>query len=209
MHPFPTRTVQWDVTDAVNIWAQAPLSNNGVLLLPTSGGQQFFARSSNHSDAANRPKLTVRFELQPRPQTPTPTPTATPTATLTPTLTPTPSPTSVPASVQGVVYEDANANGMYDPGEPLLAGAQLHLTGNATDLTQTTAADGAYAFTDLAAGSYNLTETQPSGYGPGIPASPLVITLNAGNAVTMNFGHQPLPTATPTWCRRDCICRWC
>lgn len=65
------------------------------------------------------------------------------------------------AGIAGVVYEDLNANGQQDAGEPGIGGVTVNVTGG---LTQTTGPDGTYAFVGLAPGSYTLTETQPSGY---------------------------------------------
>ena len=190
--------VQWDVTGAVQAWLADPGSNDGVLLLPESGSRYLWAASSEAENVETRPKLTVRFELQARPTTPTPTPTLTPTATPTPTPTATPTPTSVPARVRGVIYEDANGNGQRDPAEQALAGATLHLTGPGVDQSITTAADGLYSFANLSGGQYTLAETPPPGYGPSTPASPITLGLASGVDMTLEFRHVRLATATPT-----------
>ncbi|MBK9138743.1 MAG: isopeptide-forming domain-containing fimbrial protein [Verrucomicrobia bacterium] len=76
----------------------------------------------------------------------------------------------VPASLAGVVYNDVNDSGTYNPGTDLgIYGATVTLTGtddrgNPVNLTTTTAADGSYSFTNLRPGTYTLTETQPDGY---------------------------------------------
>ncbi|CRK62069.1 internalin, putative [Alloactinosynnema sp. L-07] len=71
-------------------------------------------------------------------------------------------------SLAGVVYVDANDNGVRDAGEPGIPGATVTLTGpgGATTTVQT-GADGAYLFTGLVGGDYILTETQPAGYADG------------------------------------------
>ena len=81
-----------------------------------------------------------------------------------------------PPQVNGVVYQDTNGNGVLDSGEPGIAGVTLTLTGTnnlgqtITAATTTTAADGSYSFlTDgngvaLKPGTYQVTETAPSGY---------------------------------------------
>ncbi len=206
----PGSHVQWDLTGAVQTWLAAPASNDGVLLLPENGARYLKSFSSEDEHVENRPKLTVRFALQPRPATPTPTPSPTPndtptptatpspTATSTPTPTATPTPTSVPAGVHGVVYEDANGNGERDPGEQALAGAQLHLTGPGVDQSLTTVGDGLYAFTNLGSGQYTLAETPPPGFGPSTPASPVRLALGGGADLALDFGHTRLATATAT-----------
>ena len=72
------------------------------------------------------------------------------------------------AILRGVVYFDANSNGVQDPGEPGLPGVTITLTG-VNDLGQSinvatlTDANGAYAFGMLRPGTYAITETHPAG----------------------------------------------
>lgn len=73
------------------------------------------------------------------------------------------------ATLSGRVYGDSNGNGILDGAETGIAGVTVKLAGTAPDgtavnLTGTTASDGSYSFTKLAAGSYTVTETQPSGW---------------------------------------------
>ena len=72
----------------------------------------------------------------------------------------------VPASLSGYVYVDANNNGSFDAGESAIVGAKVTLSGTndqgtAVNLTSTTAAGGAYSFSNLRPGTYTLTETRP------------------------------------------------
>lgn len=211
--PLDTRTfsslnlydrVSWDVTGAVRAWAQQPQSNHGLLLLPTAGARQMFVGSSENGNPSRRPRLIVRFVLTPRPTTPTPTPTSTPTATFTPTATPTetptptPTPTPLPAAVRGVMFVDADGNGVFDAGEPTLAGVRVGLTGPSGDREHVTDADGAYAFTGLPAGTYTLTVNAPPGYGPSWPRTPLLMALTPGDDLRLDFRFEPLPTPTPS-----------
>ncbi|MCI0685450.1 MAG: carboxypeptidase regulatory-like domain-containing protein, partial [Gemmataceae bacterium] len=73
-----------------------------------------------------------------------------------------------PARLAGFVYADANNNGVKDGGEAPIAGATITLSGTddlgAVSKTATTDASGLYHFTNLRPGSYQLSETQPSGY---------------------------------------------
>lgn len=74
--------------------------------------------------------------------------------------------------LSGAVYFDKNANGRRDAGEPGLPGIAIVLTGTtdggaAVSRTTATAADGTYQFAGMVAGTYVVTETQPSLYKDG------------------------------------------
>jgi uncharacterized surface anchored protein len=78
----------------------------------------------------------------------------------------------VSRGVSGVVYVDLNNNGLQDAGEPGIAGVAILLEGTDTGGNEVTrkaftANDGSYSFTDLAPGTYSITETQPSGWTDG------------------------------------------
>ena len=185
---------QWSVIDAITAWLQNPAENHGLLVAPTAGeGRDTFFYSSDDGTQTYRPKLTVRFALQPRPIPPTPTATATPTATPSPTPTITPSPTPEPASVFGIIYEDVNENDQMDEGEPPITGALVTLTGEVADLQITTESDGKYFFDLLASGNYQLDVTPPPMYGPSYPSTPLGLLLSSGNNIELNFGHVYRP----------------
>jgi hypothetical protein len=81
----------------------------------------------------------------------------------------------LPVTIAGTVYHDLNDNGVLDTGEPGIAGATVTLTGTndlgqSVTATTTTAANGTYKFTTdtsgnyLAPGTYQVTETPPTGY---------------------------------------------
>ena len=72
-----------------------------------------------------------------------------------------------------------------------VSGAGIALTGAAT-ANRTTAADGAYLFDDLSAGSYTVTVTLPSGFtlGPGETAA-RPVTLGAGQNATIDWNAVP------------------
>ncbi len=83
-------------------------------------------------------------------------------------------------SLAGTVFLDANNNGVQDGGEIGLPGVTLTLTGTAADgstvnTTAMTNGSGQYLFSDLLAGTYVITETQPASFGDGADV------LGAGN----------------------------
>ncbi len=91
------------------------------------------------------------------------------------------------ASVQVHLYADTNQNGVLDSADPMVA-------------TKTTATDGSYSFTGLAAGTYFVKESVPSNYVRTLPttaSSYLTETLAAGQAVSgQNFANfQELNTS--------------
>lgn len=71
-----------------------------------------------------------------------------------------------PGRIVGKVYIDSNRNGSRETGEPAYTqGSVITLTGpNNLNKTFTSNNEGNYEFVDLAAGSYRITLTLPSGY---------------------------------------------
>jgi len=117
------------------------------------------------------------------------------------------------SSIAGNVYVDGNNNGNIDPGEPPIGGVIVTLTGTnnlgqPVNLTTTTAPDGTYSFTNLRAGTYKLTESQPINFidGKDTIGTPGGTTTNdmfsnivlpgGFNGVQNNFGELGL---TPTY----------
>jgi hypothetical protein len=108
------------------------------------------------------------------------------------------------SDISGIVYCDANVDGLLDSGDSVLAGATLTLTGKTTGgttVTQTTtsATNGSYSFVNLAAGTYTVTETtpaaghlveinQPTSYTLTLPAN-VTSTNPMGNVVMVNFAE--------------------
>jgi hypothetical protein len=72
------------------------------------------------------------------------------------------------SSLSGVVYMDANGNGVRDTGEVGLPGVQVTL--RRTDVTGTpdvvmlTGNDGTFSFTNVPAGTYSIVEAQPGAF---------------------------------------------
>jgi hypothetical protein len=99
----------------------------------------------------------------------------------------------IPGSIGGLKFQDTNANGARDPGEPPLAGVTIRLTPSAGGSAQTTvtAADGSFLFTSLSAGTYLLSENVPFGFTQTVPASGgITVVLPAnGSSVSNVFGN--------------------
>ncbi len=72
------------------------------------------------------------------------------------------------ASIGDLVFNDLNANGLQDTNEPGLASVMVKLRNsqNAIVATTTTATNGTYSFSNLAAGIYSVVFTTPAGYAP-------------------------------------------
>jgi SdrD B-like protein len=87
--------------------------------------------------------------------------------------------------IGGVKFEDANGDGIREPGESPLSGVTILLgTGIGAPLqTTVTAADGTFLFSNVAAGTYLLTESVPVGFTQTVPASGgITVNLPAGGS---------------------------
>ena len=78
------------------------------------------------------------------------------------------------------VYLDQNQNGQLDPGEA----------------STTTAADGSYAFTGLAQGTYYVAEALPTGWSQTSPAAPAERTVVLGGTAQTIFDFNELASTT-------------
>jgi hypothetical protein len=101
----------------------------------------------------------------------------------------------IPNAIGGVKYEDLNANGRRDPGEPPLPGVTIRLAPAAGGAGQTATTDvnGNFLFTGVAPGNYVLTETVPAGFTQTEPASAtgaINVTLaSGGSSIANTFGN--------------------
>lgn len=204
---------QVEVTQAVQWWVREPNTNFGFVLAGSMTSGEFLLYSNDYVvNPALRPRLEVRYFV-PLP-TPTPThtatPTSTPTVTATPTITPTrtPTPTATPntGSIAGMVWEDVNADGIPDPGEPPLADALIKLYNRYQQqiASHRTGADGRFRFDNLEANNpldhtdyYTIIKTSPPGYVPTTDET-FMVRVSANTTTTINFGDRPLITRTPT-----------
>lgn len=99
----------------------------------------------------------------------------------------------IPGAIGGSVYEDLDASGARDPGEPPLAGATVTLTpvSPAGDpQTAVSAADGTFLFQKLPAGTYGLAQTIPAGFTQTQPAADgySIVLAAGGSSLNNDFG---------------------
>ncbi len=103
------------------------------------------------------------------------------------------------ATISGVVYLDANNNGIQDNGETGIKDVTVTLSGKDDqnqDITQTAVTDayGAYSFTGLRPSSsagYILTETQPTAYLDGLETPGKINGAQVGTAPNTAFDATP------------------
>ena len=98
-------------------------------------------------------------------------------------------------TVNGRVFKDANGDGVLDSGETGIGGVAVELKDSGGMLVDTAVAvgDGTYVFTEVAAGSYTVEETDPEGFVSTTP-NEVSISMAADGAATANFGDQPAGT---------------
>ena len=107
----------------------------------------------------------------------------------------------VPSSVSGLVFADANNDGIRQSSESAIAGTAIALNGiDDTGATVTrsafSAADGTYSFSGLRPGQYTLIEgTQPAGTVNGVTSAGHVSTLGG---TTTAPGSSPGTATAPT-----------
>jgi uncharacterized repeat protein (TIGR01451 family) len=97
-------------------------------------------------------------------------------------------------TVSGVVFNDANGDGVQNAGEAGISGVTVALSGVGST---TTDASGAYSFSSVAPGAYTVTETDPSGY-TSTTTNVVYISVASGGAATADFGDQQQGTISGT-----------
>ena len=174
----------WNVTSIVQEWIRNPSSYAGLLLMAQDGNyREMSFYDSAYSVVDYRPLLRVDW-------VPGTTPTFTPSPTLNVTSTPTRVLPAGKGAVAGEVFNDLNANGRRDGGDPGLAGVQVYLWQSGVLIfSQATDSNGSYSFDDVDPGWYTLREVDPSGYlSP--PSSPNEVYAQVidGRVTVINFG---------------------
>ncbi|MGD0649961.1 MAG: choice-of-anchor tandem repeat GloVer-containing protein, partial [Verrucomicrobiia bacterium] len=94
------------------------------------------------------------------------------------------------ASISGKKFSDLNGNGVWDSGEPFLAGCTVQLSNGSNTVTD---ALGEYHFMDLSSNTYTVTEVQQTGWTQTAPTSgSYTVTLDTDQSVDhLDFGNQP------------------
>jgi hypothetical protein len=176
--PDTEGTIYYEVQVNDNLWTIAFLHG---LTLP-----ELLALNNLDQNALIRPGDLLIVGFGEPPATPTvpvpPTPTLPPP---TPTFTPAPPPTAICV----LAFEDLNANGRFDPGEPLQEAVAFTIF-NETDVVANYITDGfsePHCVEGLPPGNYNVTRSLSSGYQPTTPGD-LAITLGWGDRVDLAFG---------------------
>ena len=101
-----------------------------------------------------------------------------------------------PVTLTGTAFADADADGVFDPGEAALATWAVYVDGNANgrrdpgEPSATVAADGTYAISGLPAGTHAVAIERADGWVFTVPADGRrVVTTGAGETVTgLDFG---------------------
>jgi len=184
----------WGVAETLMILCATPTATRTPTATATSTPTRTPTPTPTHTGT---PTLTPTATPTATPSgTPTLTATATPTATptLTPTETPTPTPTRYAASVAGLVWYDANLDGVFDVGEVPLPGAYIRIRdsqGNIVHEYGPTASDGRYVFPEVLPGDYVVQRTNPSGYFSTTPDEVPINLVPRGLAL-VDFGAAQL-----------------
>jgi methionine-rich copper-binding protein CopC len=105
-------------------------------------------------------------------------------------------------SVTGNVYNDVNGDGVRQSGEPGLQGWTVDLMQNGSVVQSvTTDANGNYAFTGVAGGSYQVSEVVQSNWvqtQPLYPTSYSFTSKSGHNLSSLNFGDHASPALSPS-----------
>jgi len=103
-------------------------------------------------------------------------------------------------SIEGVVFDDAEGNGVMEANEVGLANWTVNLEQPAGTIIEsaTTGMDGKFAFMDLAAGEYTVSEVIQMGWNLIVPAdNKIKVTITDANVSDLEFGNQMIPVVEP------------
>ena len=104
-----------------------------------------------------------------------------------------------PGTISGMKFNDVNGNGRKDSSDTGLAGWTIVLKGpHGFTTSMVTDANGNYSFTNLAAGTYTLSEVAQAGWTQTV--HPYSVTVVSGtNSKNDNFGNTQHPKKYPTF----------
>ena len=103
------------------------------------------------------------------------------------------------ATISGTVFEDVDNDGVFESGEPGLAGRTVYLDTNNNgqldvgEVVQTTQSDGTFAFTGLLAGDYTVGQVLQTGFAQSLPSvsAGQTVTVSAGDSIVgIDFGNH-------------------
>ncbi len=102
------------------------------------------------------------------------------------------------AKICGIVFNDANANGVKDAGEVGIANVIMKLWGTSANLIATTLTDaqGRYEFLNVSNGQYHVQEIDLPGYISTTPNSQF-ITITGSDRCGIDFGDKSKPAPEP------------
>ncbi len=104
-----------------------------------------------------------------------------------------------PGSVTGTVFTDTNADGTQETGEGGFAHQTVQLLqGTTVVATATTAANGSYSFSSVAAGNYTVSVTQAAGDTFTTAGTANVTVTNSTNTVAASIGEHTTTTTAAT-----------
>ena len=94
-------------------------------------------------------------------------------------------------SISGVVFDDANSNGLFDSGEQVIPSVTITLYDQNNNVVAaiTTAANGSYSFNNLPAGVYTVVETNLSGY-VSTTLDHVSVVISSGTTAVVNYGDK-------------------
>lgn len=97
--------------------------------------------------------------------------------------------------IRGKVFQDADGNGLLDPGDVGIPGVVITLQKAQGTATATTNNSGSYEFLVTSAGLYTLQQTQPIGF-DSTTSDRLTVTVSAAGSVSMaiDFGEAQVPS---------------
>ena len=102
-------------------------------------------------------------------------------------------------TVSGTIFNDVNGDGSRQAGEPGISGQTILLTqSGVTKYTATSTSDGSYVVPVVAAGSYVVECSTPSGFNP-TSSTTKAVTVTSGSSASANFGFEDYSQVLPVW----------